>query len=241
MTPLTPLEVFQDHFPGKSTVVLPVIHVCRQTHHLPINNVQIAYESGADGIFVINHGTSFHDLYPLICRIKDKYPDKWLGANFLGCAIESVFYPWPPPYVDGIWSDSLHFEFREKVKVFDGLYFGPFAFKAGKQIADQYLEEGARAHLPYIDVLTTSGPATGYEPSEYKIQRIRNAIGDTPLAIASGISPENASIFLPYANAFLVATGISCDFEHLDRFKTEKLIQIVSDYRGKKKHIMKQT
>ena len=37
---------------------------------------------------------------------------------------------------------------------------------------------------------------------------MKEAIGDHPLAIASGISLENVEQFLPYSDAFLVATSL---------------------------------
>jgi hypothetical protein len=36
---------------------------------------------------------------------------------------------------------------------------------------------------------------------------LKRALGDWPLAIASGITPENVGEYLPVADCFLVATG----------------------------------
>jgi len=224
------MNTFDEHFPGKVAVVLPVIHVCRESHHIPMKNVDLAFDAGAHGVFVINHGFSAGgELFPLICRIRDKYPNNWVGANFLGYSSEEVFYPWPPPYVDGVWSDDLRRIPREAV-TFDGLYFGAFAFKTGPQVPNSRLKEFARVCAPHTDVLTTSGAGTGKQPSVKKIRKIREAIGVHPLAIASGVTPENVEGFLPYTNAFLVATGISKDFENLDEAKTKKFVRIVEEW-----------
>ena len=55
----------------------------------------------------------------------------------------------------------------------------------------------ARNAMPYMDVVTTSGPGTGKAAAPEKIRTIRQAIGDKPLAIASGVTPENVPDYLP--------------------------------------------
>jgi predicted TIM-barrel enzyme len=63
-----------------------------------------------------------------------------------------------------------------------------------------------------------------------KIARMKEAIGTHPLAIASGITPENVEQYLPIANCFLVATGISSDFTTLDPSRVRDLVGRVRDY-----------
>ena len=79
-------------------------------------------------------------------------------------------------------------------------------------------------------MITTSGQGTCIAASIEKIKRIRTGAGEYPIAIASGITPENVVDYLPYADAFLVATGISKDSYHLDREKVRKLIDVVRNY-----------
>ena len=53
---------------------------------------------------------------------------------------------------------------------------------------------------------------------------MKEAIGDFPLAIASGITPANIADYLPVSDCYLVATGISKTFEELDITLTTQLI-----------------
>ena len=89
---------------------------------------------------------------------------------------------------------------------------------------------GGETAVPYLDVITTSGTATGQAASLSKIRQIRAAIGDHPLAIASGLTPENITSYLPYANCFLVATGISRSFEMFDPVLMRTFINTVRTY-----------
>src|SRR5262245_19066696 len=84
----------------------------------------------------------------------------------------------------------------------------------------------------YMDVVTTSGPGTGHAADTNKIWRMKLALGDTPLAIASGITPENVGNYLPHADSFLVATGISHSFTELDPSRVRALIERVRAFAG---------
>ena len=78
-----------------------------------------------------------------------------------------------------------------------------------------------------MDVVTTSGPGTGWSASVEKIGAMKEALGDFPLAIASGVTPENVTDYLGIADCFLVATGISKSFEELDASLLEALLKKV--------------
>jgi predicted TIM-barrel enzyme len=78
-----------------------------------------------------------------------------------------------------------------------------------------------------MDVVTTSGKGTGWAADIKKIQKMKQAMGDFPLAIASGVTPENVTTYLPVADCFLVATGISRNFYEFDLAKTRQLINVV--------------
>src|SRR5438477_29238 len=78
------------------------------------------------------------------------------------------------------------------------------------------LAAAARAAAASMDVVTTSGPGTGQAAAPDKLRRMKEALGVTPLAIASGVTPENVGGYLPWVDCFLVATGISRTFEEFD-------------------------
>jgi uncharacterized protein len=59
-----------------------------------------------------------------------------------------------------------------------------------------------------MDVITTSGVATGQEADLGKLKTFRVAIGERPLAVASGLSPENAKDYAD-VDCFMIATGIN--------------------------------
>ena len=107
------------------------------------------------------------------------------------------------------------------------LYFGGVAFKYQREVED--VAAAARAALSYVDVVTTSGQGTGEAPAIAKIRAMKAAIGEVPLAIASGIRPENVGDYRGICDCFLVATGISSSASELDGARVAKLVAKLAD------------
>jgi predicted TIM-barrel enzyme len=88
--------------------------------------------------------------------------------------------------------------------------------------------------MPFMDVVTTSGVGTGHAAEIDKIQGMKQALGDFPLAIASGIKPANVTDYLPHADCFLVATGISKSFDQLDPAAVGSLVSRIRQHKPKR-------
>lgn len=232
------MNAFWTVFP-KGNVFLAVIHAHNRVQ--VFRNVAIAYEQGADGVFLINHGSvSATALLRLYNDVRAFYPSWWVGLNLLGLTSLSALHK-VPGSASGLWLDDAGInenaedpsraarEFAERrwqKTGWQGLYFGGVAFKYQAHVTDA--GRVAKLVMPYVDVITTSGNATGEPPPIEKIWAMRNAIGDHPLAIASGITPENVNDYLGIADCFLVATGISSSFTQLDPALVRKLALVIS-------------
>jgi len=229
-------------FPQKN-VLLAVIHVISQEQAFA--NVKIAAEGGADGVFLISHDSekvSWGALLKIYWEVVRHYPKLWVGLNFLDLstcdAIEKT-----PAKVGGLWVDNMEIQtttpaelsntckadanfkhWHRKMNGKRGLFFGSVAFKYQKAVADVGL--AARVAIDYTDVIVTSGVATGHSPDISKIVTMRRAIGNHfPLAVASGITPENVGQYCNHVDCFLVATGISKDFNNLDPSRLGWLVE----------------
>ncbi|MCK5536162.1 MAG: hypothetical protein KAI79_05000 [Bacteroidales bacterium] len=220
---------------GKQKVVLPVIHV--ESSEQAIENCRIALDSGAHGVFLINHHYLYEHLLEVYNSVRKIFPDAWIGLNFLDLSPYEAMLT-TPLSVNGIWTDNALIDENKKdqplanevIKViksrkWKGLYFGGVAFKYQRNVDD--LETSVKLSQKYLDVITTSGPGTGKSADLVKIQRMCKAARKFPLAIASGITPHNVDEYLPYTRAFLVATGISKSFTQLDEHLLKKLVRKV--------------
>ncbi len=220
----------------KRHVILPVIHATNADQ--VIRNLGIVSEEKCDGAFLINHSISASELVAVYEIARQEFPLLWLGLNCLGLSANSAMN-FIPASVDGLWTDNALIVESDKLQVealevcktvarrnWQGLYFGGVAFKY--QPAVRNLRRVASLAASYMDVITTSGPGTGQAASIAKVQTMRSESNDAPLAIASGITPENVTDYLPYVDAFLVATGISQSFTELDRGLVRQLVANVA-------------
>lgn len=214
---------FRKHFKTVGPVVLPVIHVLDTPRTL--RNVAEVIAAGAAGCFLINHDFEPERFLPIISDVRAAYPSLWLGVNFLAVTGKHAFpvlgkLSQAGVLVDGYWADDAcidehgqNTEAQEIARVYDesgwsGMYFGGTCFKKQREVAKEHYGNAAREACGFMDVVTTSGVATGQEADLSKIETFRSAIGETALALASGVTPDNARVYSD-VDCFMVATGIN--------------------------------
>jgi len=214
-------------------VILPVIHV--ETLDQSLRNAEIARTAGADGVFLINHSISCDELLTISSQVRSRFPDWWIGVNCLDLEPGEVFGR-VDGSISGIWVDNALVDERKEQQEeaerilrarhesgWQGLYFGGVAFKYQREV--EALEAVARLARQYVDLVTTSGPGTGRAASRAKIAALKSGLGEAPLAIASGITPENVSDYLDLASCFLVATGISRNHTDFEPLRVRSLVE----------------
>lgn len=221
-------------------VLLPVVHCEREGQAR--RAVDVAMAHGADGVFIINQG-GMQDAAVLRMAerlVAEGHP--FVGLNLRGESVASLFQDAAMTRLHGVWADSAgirvvddaidgreaieHRTAREEIG-YAGLYFGGVAFKYQRPVERYMLAPVALSAVNLgIDVVATSGDAPGKPPAVEKIAAMREAIGDHALAIASGITPDNAASYLA-ANAFLVATGIEEKFGVFDPARVKALADVI--------------
>lgn len=223
------MSAFRREFKKKHTF-LAVIHV--QNRDQMIRNMDIARRNGADGVFLINHDIDSSHLLHCYEQARNRHPSYWIGLNILGLSADDAQRIIPED-ASGLWTDYAGvtddgnveeaYNFHKIDTQWRGLYFGGVAFKYQSPVTD--FEKVARYAVDYVDVITTSGEATGSAPPLKKIIAMRKGAGTHPIAIASGMTPENVSEYLPYTDCFLVATGISDSHTELNAGLTKAFAQ----------------
>jgi hypothetical protein len=218
----------QNHF------FLPVVH-CLNVEQT-MEQLNIAFNNKADGVFLIGHGIRYNDLFEIYYHVRDAYPDNWIGLNCLDLTPLDIFLRLPEG-VNGVWVDNAYI--NEELNIdeqeyplqvnnlinktkWKGLYFGGVAFKYQKRVHD--ILKATKIACHYMDVATTSGSGTGIaaEPEKIKIMSTNVKKYDKKLGIASGITCDNIKDYKSI-NYFLVATGISKDFQTFDPLLMKEL------------------
>ena len=237
-----------DPFPSNTPIVIPVIHSL-DTKQIT-RNINVAINAGVKGVFLINHDFGLDQFLPIIKEIRIRFPRIWLGVNFLAVTGKFAFpilskLESQSCIIDAYWADNacvlensdLQLEADEIARArlnsgWGGLYFGGVAFKKQRQISKENFEDLARRAKQFIDVITTSGVATGREVDIAKVHKFRKGAGEHPIALASGITLENIKNY-PNVEWFLVATGINFkdDFYNINSSRLGELVKAAKEMR----------
>lgn len=238
-------HAFHKMFKSPGPVVLPVIHVLESAR--TADNIAKVIEGGAQGCFLINHDFEKERLLPILRDMRRLYPSLWMAVNFLAVTGKDAFpilgkLEADGCQIDAYWADDacidengVNADAKEIAQVressgWTGMYFGGTAFKKQREVAPARYGDAAHHACAFMDVITTSGVATGQEADLGKITTFRKAIGDRPLALASGISPDNAHSYAD-VDCFMVATGINepGNFYDIDLEKLKTLTALCRD------------
>lgn len=212
--------------------VWPVIHL--DTPDVAYCNAELARRCGCPGVFLIEMDGCNDAIDPVAIEVKRRFPGLKVGVNYLGmpahlAVAHSLALGLDATWTDnpGVRSDGVHPMVREAtVPVLQQnpghLFFGSVAFKYQPEDADP--PAAARAALALGMIPTTSGPATGMPPQASKLHAMREAVGTGPLAVASGIDPDNAYELGRFLTHILVSTGISSSFYEFDEGLLRRLM-----------------
>lgn len=228
---------------GVPRVLLPVIHpVSRAT---ALESIRVAHAEGARGVFLIDQGMEEDGVLSLVRAARDTFPALWVGVNLLARSPAEalrVALDACDGRIDGIWSDDARIDERatsqsaaEEFVVtrcalrWPGLYFGGVAFKYQRKIDASDLGRATELASSRMDVVCTSGPGTGLAASTEKVRTMSLYAGGTALALASGVTAENARDYMHLAHAFLVGTGIEALLGVVDGTKVRALIRALDE------------
>lgn len=220
---------------------IPVIH------HLDIpttlKNAKIADSVGCEYVALIQHEGKDYLLSEACLAISKSFPKLSIVVNNLSFSFYTSVLDGLLSTLDynvkGTWVDNCGISSSRVSKDAEWVstvvkseqwksykIFGGVAFKY--QEFEKHPELAAKTAYNLGFIPTTSGSETGESPSVSKTRSMAEVLPERILAVASGITPENVSDFLPYVQYYFVVTGISRDFYNFDYEKANKLQDIIS-------------
>lgn len=225
-----------------SIEIFPVVHI--QDTEQALDQSSLALESGADGVYLIDHeGRSPDNLIHAFNQVKEAHPERFVGVNVLQSSsaaatleflLDSSRQGDIITLPDGLWVDNAEtdkdqaLELRALYPELTSIrYLGGVAFKYTPLFTEdpQLAAQEARRLEPYVDVVTTSGAGTGKAPTPEKIRAMKAAIGKK-LAVASGISAHNFAQFDGSFDQLLVSTSVETE-PYSGIFDPQKLQELI--------------
>ena len=237
---------FHKIFQCSGPVILPVIHVLDDARTAA--NIDHIIDAGLKGCFLINHDFGIDAFLPVLEAIRGRYPDFWIGVNFLAVTGLKAFpiladLDERGVRIDAYWADDARIDESAVTQEeanniaatrtacgWEGLYFGGTAFKKQRPVDPKDYARAAGIAGGFMDVVTTSGIATGHSADLGKLAEFRGALPDRPIALASGITPDNATDY-DMVDCFMVATGINFEnnFYNIDPARLSHLLNVCRD------------
>ncbi|KQU01964.1 hypothetical protein ASG56_20830 [Rhodococcus sp. Leaf7] len=205
--------------------IYPVIHV----HEVDVHReVDIARQHDVAGVFLIDHDRDDARLMAAVAAVTHAHPGFFVGVNVirrpLAAAIgvlESAFGDDLP--VDAIWADFIDLDAPPAPTHWRGMHFGGVAFKHQPPVPLGDLPSVGAAARDRADVVTTSGEGTGRAADPVRLRALREGLAGRPLALASGVTPDNIVDYRGLVDHVLVASGIA-GAEGMDEHKLATLM-----------------
>ncbi len=218
------------------TTIIPVIHYVDAGQAM--RNAERAVEAGCQSVALIDMtGRDRNGPIFAAAAIRHRWPELEVGINHLGhMDVVTAIHSNIGAGVGFTWTDEqlTHSRDTQGLAAHDAVrameagpphrLFSAVAFKYQAYEPDPVL--AARRALACGFIPTTSGAGTGVPADPGLVDRIRAGIApDDPLAIASGVTPENAYLYLPYVTHVLVSSGVSSSFTELDAALLRALVE----------------
>lgn len=223
----SPRQKFQRFFNAPSLFVVVYIEPEPEAEMLKhaMSDVQASIEGGADAIVLINEESSFAQLDTALTQVRGEFPNATLGANFLGDETEPYgfqksFELAQKHHLQLVWTDfsgvdamvdypPMDFHRLQSIDRGNFFYCSGIQFKYGRFVDTQKpIETSALQAMGWLDGINISGSATGVTCEIDKVKRVRTAIGNHPIGLASGVNTENVGAFLPFIDYALVGTSL---------------------------------
>lgn len=225
-------------------VVWPVIHTLFGQQ--VVRCAELARSCGSEGVFLISMHGDDNFVDRAAGAVRTFCPSLKIGVNYLTMSpadalLRSMNHGYAGTWFDRpdfdsgrVGNDALDASALLRVHGLKGhRVFVGVAFKGQPYEPHQALAARRAIELGFVP--TTSGDGTGIAPPPQKLADMRARLHPLDqLAIASGVTPENAQSFAPFVTDILVSTGISKTFHEFDEDKLRRLMAALQQTGGDK-------
>ena len=174
-------------------------------------------EHGVEALLVENYFGSADDCETVLAWLQKEYPDAIYGVNILDSyerafelaekygarfiQIDSVCGNLAPK-ADEMFAQKLN-ALREKSKA---VLLGGVRFKYQPVRSGRSTEEDLHLGMQRCDAIVVTGDGTGMVTPIQKVQQFREAIGDFPLIMGAGVTPDALEETFQYCNGVIVGS-----------------------------------
>lgn len=209
-------------------------------------DIEASLEGGADAVILINEWSKLHELESTLLQVRKRFPQIPLGVNYLGDESEpygykdsfrlSREYNLKVVWTDFSGVDQIHekpdISLHEIASVRDQNAFycsGVHMKYSTLRNPQKTIEQSAQQAMGWVDGVIVTGPQTGVPVSPEVVRRARSVLGEYPLGVASGVSPQNVSLIKNDVQFLLVASSLQDENKRIQKHKVRELVTALHD------------
>lgn len=232
---------------GKEKLVMGMLHLKGESASEVLERLKREYDAyvqgGIDGVVVENYYNTYDTIDLALSYLDGVRGDCAIGVNCLRS--ESMgFEAALAHHTDFVQTDSVvgHVAERDDPSLgaffkiwrarYDGVVLGGVRFKKQPLLSDRPLAEDLVYAKGRCDAVCVTQDRTGQETSVEKIQSFREGLGDYPLLISAGATPENVSRGLVYADGVIAGSYFKDTYEASGEVCVEHVRELVRAVRA---------
>ena len=207
--------------------------------------IGILYGAGVDAVMAENYYGGRGDVENVLAMLREEYPDRVYGVNVLG-DFEAAFrlaerYGAAFVQVDSIcghldpYSEKKYFKRIDDCRAATGVFLmGGVRFKFQPVFSGRSTAEDVRIGMRHCDAVVVTGDSMGKgnETPMEKILQFREALGNFPLIVGAGLTPEVCAEQLAVADGGIVGSYIKYDGEAHNRMDPARVKAFMRACRG---------
>lgn len=204
-----------------------------------IEEIRLYKENGVDGILVETYFGDYYQVEKVLQYLKESQLGIPYGVNCLN--VDVMGFELANQYdCNFIQMDSVigHVKPRDEasmeafLKTFRGrcnaFLMGGVRFKYQPVLSEHTLEEDLISAKERCDAICVTEDETGQETSMEKIIKFRETIGDFPLFVCAGVTPQNVGKQLKYADGVVVGSYFKDNYKDCGEVCKEHIQELVS-------------
>lgn len=228
---------------GSEKPIIGMLHLKGSSDEEVMENaryeMKLLLENKVDAVLVENYFGSPAQVEMLLKYLKENYGKIHYGVNLLHN--DELAFELAEKYdAKFIQLDSVagHLEIGEDIKFHEfitkarkkckAFILGGVRFKYQPYKSGRPMEEDLKIGMSRCDAIVVTGDATGQETDLDKIKTFRRMIGNYPLFVGAGMTPENAAIQMEYVDGAIVGSYFKDNYKDVGNICKEHIVEFMS-------------